>query len=41
MILNAIGADDGLGVDDFSITASGGPVAVEARAWTAIKSFYR
>ncbi len=38
---NGTGADDGLGVDDFSITASGGPVAVEARAWTAIKSFYR
>jgi hypothetical protein len=38
---NATGADDGLGVDDFSLTASGGPVAVEARAWTVIKSMYR
>lgn len=38
---NASGADDGLGVDDFSLTANGAPVATEAHAWTVIKSMYR
>lgn len=38
---NATGADDGLGVDDFSLTPTGQPVAVSAVQWTALKALFR
>ena len=38
---NASSSDDGLGVDDFSLTAQGYPIAVEEIQWGGIKALYR
>ena len=37
---NATGSDDGLGVDDFSLTAATSPIATTAVSWGRVKGLY-